>query len=364
MSWKFANSMSIINRLLLIFIVTTVLILSVITVLVYPPLKKLLYLAHQNQEYHHFVLAQICIKKFFIGLWISALILICASCFMAKKSMKPLDNFSEELASINASSLDKRLKIQGYPQELQQLAATCNAMLFRIESAFRHIKQFSASMAHELRNPVHYLKTATEITLAKPQSVETYQNLLYAHLDEFHHLTQLVDNLLFLTRSEHGQIPLHRKQLSAKTLISSITDFYHFTAVEHRIDINIEGDALIKVDEHLFKRVIANILDNSLAHTKSGGSIHIKTEKTHQKTLISVKDNGTGIAKEHLPLLCQGFYKANHSEDKETTGLGLGLAIAKAIMNLHHGEINIQSQPTLGTVVTLVLNNEINSDTQ
>lgn len=358
MSWKFANSMSIVNRLLLIFVTTILLILTVITVLIYPPLKELLHLAQMNQEQYHFVLAQICIKNFFIGLWVSALILICASYWVAKKSMSPVYNFSEELASINASSLDKRLKDEGHPQELRQLAVTCNAMLLRIEHAVLHIKQFSASMAHELRNPVHYLQTATEITLAKPQSIETYQNLLHSHLEEYHHLTRLIDNLLFLTRSEHGQIQLNPKSLSAKKMIHSVVEYYHATALEQGIEIQVAGDARIVVDEPLFKRVISNLIDNSLKYTQQGGTILIKIEETETHQIqITIKDTGIGIAKEHLPLLCQGFYRVNHSTHDKYSGLGLGLAIAQSIMNIHSGQIEIESEPGQGTAVILRLNN-------
>lgn len=339
------------------------LILIVITGLVYPPLKELLHVAHINHEQYNFVLTQICIKKFFIGLWVSALILICASYLVAKKSMKPIYNFAEELASINASSLDKRLKNEGHPKELRQLAATCNAMLFRIESAFLHIKQFSASMAHELRNPVHYLRTATEITLAKPQSVEAYQHLLQTHMEEYQNLTQLIDNLLFLTRSEHGQIQLNRKQLPAKDLINSIVEYYHSTALDKEIEIKVVGNARIEVDEHLFKRVISNVIDNSLKYTKRGGAIVITIEeKAHHDIQITIKDNGIGIAKEHLPLLCQGFYRVDHSTSNENIGIGLGLAIAKSIMTIHNGQIDIQSEPGLGTLVSLFLNNEHSKD--
>ncbi len=335
-----------------------VLILIVITGLVYPPLKELLHVAHINHEQYNFVLTQICIKKFFIGLWVSALILICASYLVAKKSMKPIYDFAEELELINASSLDKRLKNEGHPKELRQLAATCNAMLFRIESAFLHIKQFSASMAHELRNPVHYLQTATEITLAKPQSIEAYQHLLQTHMEEYQQLTQLIDNLLFLTRSEHGQIQLNRKQLPAKDLINSIVEYYHSSALDKGIEIQVVGNARIEVDEHLFKRVISNVIDNSLKYTKQGGTILITIEEKVNHIQITIKDNGIGIAKEHLPLLCQGFYRVDHSTNNENAGIGLGLAIAKSIMTIHNGQIDIQSQPDLGTVVSLLLNNE------
>ncbi|KTD35853.1 sensor histidine kinase [Legionella nautarum] len=353
MYWKFAKSMSITNRLLLVFFCSNLLILSLITGLVYPPMKELLHQAHSNNEYYTYLLTQVCIKKFFAALWFSALIIIIASYLIAKKSMRPIKNFTKELASISASSLNKRLPYKESPKELQELANTCNDMLFRVECAFRHLKQFSASMAHELRTPIHYLQTATEITLTKPQTTETYQQLLQTHLEEYQNLTQLIDNLLFITRCEHGQLQLKRRKISANSLVSSIVEYYHSTAQENGIDIQVFGDAQIEVDEQLFKRVISNLIDNSLAYSNEGGKILISIEKRPNDSIqIVIKDNGIGISKEHLPLLCQGFYRVDHGKN---TGLGLGLAIAKSIMEYHKGRLVVESQPSLGTSVILTL---------
>ncbi|MCA0402793.1 MAG: heavy metal sensor histidine kinase [Proteobacteria bacterium] len=354
MYWKFAKSISIANRLLLIFICSSVLILSVITAFVYPPLKELLHQSHLNKEHYSYLLSQICIKKFFIALWFSTSIIIIASYFLVRKSMRPIKNFTKKLASINASSLDKRLTNEGNPKELQELAKTCNELLFRIEDAFCHIKQFSASMAHELRNPIHYLRTATEITLAKPQTTETYQSVLQTHLEEYQSLTQLIDNLLFLTRSERNQLQLNITTLSANDLISSIIEFYHPVAQEKGIEIQVIGNAQIEVDKHLFKRVIANLIDNSLAYTNKGGTIQIVIEKAAHHIQISIKDNGIGISKEHLPFLYHGFYRVDDSTNEGNAGLGLGLAIAKSIMEQHKGQLIIDSQAGLGTSVMLI----------
>ncbi|QEY51860.1 ATP-binding protein [Legionella longbeachae] len=353
MYWKFAKSMSITNRLLLIFISSTLLILSVITLLVYPPMKELLIQSHLRNEHYSYLLTEVCIKNFFIALWFSTLITIIASYLLAKKSMRPIKYFSQELASISASSLNKRLLHDGNPKELQELASTCNDLLFRIESTFSHIKQFSASMAHELRNPIHYLQTATEITLAKPQTIETYQEVLQTHLEEYQNLTQLIDNLLFLTRSERGQLQLKINTLSANNLIYSVSEYYQSIAQEKDITIQIVGDALIAVDELLFKRVISNVIDNSLTYTHNGGTISINIENQDHCTQIVIKDTGVGISKEHLPLLCQGFYRVNPSIKKE--GLGLGLAIAKSIIEQHQGELIVESQLGVGTAVILNL---------
>jgi two-component system, OmpR family, heavy metal sensor histidine kinase CusS len=356
MFWKYVSSISITNRLLLIFLCATLLILVVITGLVYPPMKEMLTQARVNHQYQNYLLAQICINKFFIGLWCSALVVIGASYLLAQKSMLPIKKFTQELNSINASSLNTRLQEAGHPKELQQLATTCNAMLLRIEKNVQQIKKFSASMAHELRNPVHYLQTATEITLSKPQSVETYQHLLHQHLEEYQSLASLIDNLLFLTRSENRHIELKLKILSANSLVSSVIDYYHFIAQTQGVEIQVSGDATIEVDEHLFKRVLANLIDNSLAHTPKEGKISIAIEKRLNGSVqISVKDTGAGIEKEHIPFICQEFYRIETAINKERSSLGLGLAIAKSIMDNHQGQLHIESQPNTGTTVTLLL---------
>jgi two-component system heavy metal sensor histidine kinase CusS len=320
-------------------------------------MRELLHQSHLNNEHYSYLLTQICIQKFFVALWFSALIIIIASYLLAKKSMRPIKNFTEELASISVSSLGKRLHNKGNPKELQELAVTCNDLLFRIDSAFNHIKQFSASMAHELRTPIHYLQSTTEITLANPQTVETYQQVLQTHLEEYQNLTQLIDNLLFLTRCERGQLQLNVRALSANHLISSVVEYYHSIAQENEIEIQVFGDTQIEVDEHLFKRVISNLIDNSLAYTNQGGRILINIEKrTDDSIQICIKDNGIGISKEHLPLLCQGFYRVDYGTNKENAGLGLGLAIAKSIIEHHKGQLVLDSQLGFGTNVILILN--------
>ncbi|TAL64136.1 MAG: HAMP domain-containing protein [Legionella sp.] len=356
MSWTFVKRLSITNRLLAIFISAILLILTLITLLVYPPMHSLLHHAKMNHEAYSSWLTQVCINKLFIGIWLSALIMIIVSYWLAKKSMRPIEEFSKELTMINARTLDKRLPVAQYPRELQELAATCNEMLLRIEKGVSHIKQFSTAMAHELRNPLHYLRNAAEITLTKPQSIEGYQLFIQNQLDEYHHLTQLIDNLLFLARSERRQLQLKPQEISAKSLIQSVIEYYLPAAEEKKISISLEGDSLIYVDPQLFKRVIANLLDNSLAYTNAGGTITLHIEQTTKTQVqIRVEDNGIGIDADHLPFLTQGFYRVNPQNNEGNAGLGLGLAIAQSILENHRAELKIASQLGLGTCVILNL---------
>ena len=312
--------------------------------------------SYLNHDYSGYLLSQICLKKFFIALWLSAGVSIIASYFLARKSVSPIRKFTQELASVSLSALNKRLNDQDNPKELRELALACNELLLRIDLGVKRMKQFSASMAHELRNPIHFLQTATEISLTKTQTVEDYQQLLHHHLEEYQVLTQLIDNLLFLARSEEGHLLLNKKKLAAKDLISQVIDYYRSLAEEKKTTISIQGDGDIEVDEHLFKRVIANLIDNSLTYTPEGGHILCSIEPSVGNSIrLSIKDNGIGIAKEHLNKVFQGFYRVDYTSNNETKGLGLGLAIAKSIVEHHHGELSIESTEGIGTTVYLNL---------
>ena len=141
--------------------------------------------------------------------------------------------------------------------------------------------------------------------------------------------------------------------LNAKNEILTIIDYYEPYAIEHEIQISCEGEEILYADPVLFKRAISNILSNALRYTKNNGKINIKIESTKEYLNISINDTGTGIGEEHLPKLFDRFYRVDTSRSSQTGGLGLGLAIVKSIMDLHKGNVNIQSTINVGTSICL-----------
>lgn len=330
--------------------------LAVLTLLIYPPLREILANARANHEHLNYFLTQFCIKKFFISIWISGIIAAISCFFIIRNSLNPLRRFSKELDTINISALHKRLDKQLYPKELKSLLNSCNSMLERVEKAFLHTKKFSASMAHELRNPVHYLKMATEVTLTKPQSAEVYQQLLTNHLEEYQQLSILIDNFLFLTRSENGHIDVKLEEISLASIINLVLEYYQSVAQERKVNFLLLGDAKVCVDTILFKRVIANLIDNSFSHALNLTQIKILIIDLGEKGVkIELTDDGDGIAEEHVPYIFHEFYSRSQLSPRTNSNLGLGLSICKTIMTNLNGSIKISSTEKSGTKVELYL---------
>ncbi len=357
MFWKRVKSISIAKQLLAIYILTTVLILSIITGLVYPPLKILLHNAVLANNQPDYLLTKWCLKLFFSGLWVTSGIAVIAGYFLSRQGITPIAKLSKELENVNSSALSTRLKNNHYPKELGELIETCNNMLERIEQGFQNMKQLSAAMAHELKTPIHYLKTSTEVTLSSDPNIENYQKLLESHLEAYQDLTRLMDDLLFMTRCENNLIPLKPEEFSLKEVVQTVVDFYQYVAKEKQIDLSQDGDAILLADKHLFKRVISNLLDNSLIHCSQGDKVTIQVTALDKYVQIEIRDTGAGIEPKLMPKLFQTFLSSSTNQQIPSS-LGLGLAICQAIMMIHKGYIHIDSKPSQGTKVTLRFPNQ------
>lgn len=248
------------------------------------------------------------------------------------------------MKQITAQSLDCRIQPNDWPKELRNLAHQFNEMLHRIQSSFIQLSEFSSDIAHELRTPIHNLRTMTEMALLHEQSPEAYQNILESNMHEYLHLSKLIEALLFIARSDHGALRLQKTRIDVLKEIFSILDYYQAIADEKEITFSCSGEAKAEVDKELFKRVISNLMSNALRYTPSHGIIQIKIESTENAVNLCITDTGMGIADDDLSNIFNRFYRVDKSRTTDSGGLGLGLAIVKSIMDLHQGSIKISSQ--------------------
>lgn len=350
MLWKSDRSPSLATQLVSWYTLSTIGLLAVLAISLYPTLYKLItQLAGQSPQ----KITLECYKTIIIALLLASVGALLLGHWITKKSLFKIEELKQSMERISITALNERVHLNDWPNELKPLGSCFNEMLIRLNDAFTQLSQFSSDIAHELRTPIHSLKQMTELELSKPDLSFNNESLLLNYMSELNHINQLIEQLLFLARSEHHHILLNKENVSLKQLIQPICEFYQLLADEKNMVISCEGDANVFVDTTLFKRLLSNLLSNAIKYTPAYGKININIKLISvNKVQVSIQDTGIGIDAAHLPKLCHRFYRVDPTRT-QNDGLGLGLAIVETIMKLHDGEIFFQSQRGQGTTVFL-----------
>ncbi len=274
-----------------------------------------------------------------------------AGAAVVRYSLRPIGRIAAEVADISAEELEQRLPAGGRPRELVGLVKAFNTMLDQLEHAFAGLAQYSANLAHELRNPLNNLRGEAEVALLSERTPAEYREVLISSLEEYERLSNMVDGLLFLARAESHETRLAGSVLSLAEQARAVCEFYDGVAEEKRATLDVTGDASVAADPVLLRRALANLVANSLAHTSAGGHVTIAIAQTEAGgAVVRVEDDGSGISAADLPHVLERFYRGSQPRG---AGSGLGLAIVKSIMDLHGGTIHVASEAGRGTAVTL-----------
>jgi len=276
---------------------------------------------------------------------------------IARRGTRPLREVAETARHISSTTLSERIDAEGYPVEVRVLAVAFNAMLERLEESFGRLSRFSADIAHELRTPVNNIRGEAEVALARSRTPEEYAEVLTSCLEESVRLSELIESLLFLARSESPGEHLKRTREDLGRLLTDLRDYYEATATE--MGVVLKADAaetiLADVDRALLQRALGNLVSNALAHCSSGDTIFLSVRRQPRQILLEVRDTGAGISSEALPRVFDRFYRADPARSRNSGGAGLGLAIVRQIVFLHGGDVRISSEPGAGTTVSVVL---------
>ena len=295
-------------------------------------------------------------KKLGIALLAGTILVLFLGFFIAHRGMRSLYVLTETAKMITATSLHQRIDPKSWPTELGTLGIAFNQMLDRIEASFIRLKQFSSDLSHELRIPINNLRGETELVLSRNHTSEEYQQVLASNLEELQRISQLIESMLFLSRAENPQLDLHKTLLNMHDEIAFVFDYYQTMAEEKNIRISFEGKGQLLGNSIMLRRMVSNVLSNSLNYTPSGGTIHFSIIESDKDTLhIIASDNGAGIPEDHLPKIFDRFYRVDSSRSSPG-GTGLGLAIVKSIVELHNGTVSITSQPDKGTALFFSFN--------
>jgi len=277
-----------------------------------------------------------------------------AGVLLTRTGLRPLRAIAQSTQRISAHNLAERLNPADWPGELHELAAAFNAMLDRLQDSFDRLTEFSADIAHALRNPINNLRGEAEVALGQVRSLADYQQTLGSSLEEYERLARMIDGLLFIARTDNPAATIEHSPLTARAELDAVHDFYEALASEKKVAVHCEGEARLTGDPMLLRRAVSNLLANALKHTPPGGKIVLAARNLADGSAeIRVNDNGPGIAAEHLPRIFDRFYQVSKSRDQTSLGAGLGLAIVQSIMRLHKGQATVSSELDRGTTVNL-----------
>jgi two-component system, OmpR family, sensor histidine kinase ArlS len=267
--------------------------------------------------------------------------------------MRPISNMIKTMEEIETSGVPKTLSIEKRENdELQTMAQTFNRMISRIQGNMAKQAQFVSDASHELKTPLTVIKSyANLLRRHGVENKEIADEAIQAIHSEATRIQKMTDTFLDLADLEKENV-LEISQIDLVAL--SRSSIKQLQEVYHR-EISLHTDAsrvIIPADELKIKQVIIILLDNAMKY--SSDKIDVYIEKVGDLAVLRVKDYGIGIPKEEITNIFERFYRVDKARSRETGGTGLGLHIARSIMKLHLGEINIRSEEGKGTEVELV----------
>jgi len=226
-------------------------------------------------------------------------------------------------------------------------------MLSRLGASVRRMKQFTADASHELRAPVSLIRTTAEVAVQKrDRPAGEYLQALDEILEEAERTSQVVDSLMLLARADSGKEAAEATVADICGIIRGAADQGEKLARNHNLNFSaqiLEGPIWIQADTDALRRALLILIDNAAKYTPSGGSIAVRLEARDGFAIASVSDTGIGIAKEDVAHIFDRFWRADKARSREQGGAGLGLSIAKWIVEMHRGSIDVESDPSKGS---------------
>jgi len=278
--------------------------------------------------------------------------------FLAGRALRPVDQITRAAQTIGAHDLSQRLNLDLPDDELGRLARTFDAMIARLDEAFRRQRRFTADASHELRTPLTIIKGDLSLALARPRDAEHYRQVLVEVDDEVDQMGRLVGRLLALARADAEEVTLQRKATDLSSLLADLVEQTRPLAEAKGLDLiaQIAPGLTATVDPDAVTQVVLNLLDNAIKYTPSG-RVRLSAHQTasDDEVRIAVSDGGAGIPAEYLPRIFDRFYRVDRARSRELGGAGLGLSIARELARGHGGEITVHSVPGEGSTFTVHL---------
>jgi two-component system OmpR family sensor kinase len=272
---------------------------------------------------------------------------------IAGVALQPTGEITEQAESISAGTLSERITAHADVEEFTRLVTVLNRMLDRLDGAFQIQRKFTADASHELRAPLTVLKGDIDVTLKRERTAPEYRETLVRCREEVERLARLASDLLVLAQSD-AAVPLeHVADVEFRALLQRVVSRFQSVAAGAGVRIIVAAqEASVLGDERMLDRVVSNLVNNAVKYSRPGGAVRLDLVREDQ-AVLTVRDEGSGVAPEHIPHLFVRFFRADPARQR-SEGTGLGLAIAKAGAEAHGGRLEFVGNAP-GAVFRLVL---------
>jgi len=294
-------------------------------------------------------------NAFLVATPVALLLLACAGWVLAGLTLRPVRVITRVAEEIDARDLSRRVPPMTADQEFQRLIDVINGMLARMERSFKQATRFSADAAHELKTPLTILQGQLEqaVQQATPESQE--QRTCAGLLEEVQRLKVIVHKLLLLTKADAGQMRLNRDRLDFSEMAQSVADDLPGLAEGLRITTIIEPGAWVTGDADLLNQALQNLATNAVKFNDARGEIDITLRQEQNRLLFSISNTGPGIPPEEQGEVFERFYRADKSRNRRVDGSGLGLSLAREIIQAHGGTLALGRSDAEKTTFILIL---------
>lgn len=268
-----------------------------------------------------------------------------------EKMLEPIKDMTETANQLTVNSLkSERINVEGTKNELKDLAGVINDMLDRLDLSYESQKQFVSDASHELRTPIAVIQGyANMLARWGSKDPDILQESIEALQNEAKSMQDLVEKLLFLSRHDKKTLKLDKKRFNMRPVVEEMVKETKLVAKNRNIECPCLEDVTVYGDKQSLKQAVRVFIDNAVKYTQDGDTIRISCENADGDCVVKVEDSGIGMTRKDVDNIFNRFYRSDHVRDRNISGHGLGLSIAKLIILGHTGRIKVRSQYTKGT---------------